>query len=369
MCVSEPANFFQLARNENFRGATVAIGENDNRMAHMADLRNLFGCFQRVATAAGLSSPLKISVPFFWTALFWTAVLVETLVAQESMGAVAGVEHVVVIGCDGMGSIAFQNSNTPVMRRLMQEGSYTLHARGVMPTSSSPNWASMIMGAGPEQHGVTSNDWETNKFEIAPTGVGSGGIFPTIFGILRGQKPRSIIACFHDWDGFGRLFERNAPNMVQDSDGPLHAVESAVAYLKLKKPNFTFIHLDHVDHAGHSFGWGSPEYIKAVKLADELIGDVLKGIDEAGMRRRTIVLVTADHGGKDKGHGGATMGEIEIPWIISGPGVVAGREIRSYVNTYDTAPTIAHIFGLRTPTCWIGKPVLEAFKSTKVKSN
>jgi hypothetical protein len=75
------------------------------------------------------------------------------------------------------------------------------------------------------------------------------------------------------------------------------------------------------------------------------------------------------HGGKDKGHGGPTMGEIEIPWIISGPGVLAGREIRSYVNTYDTAATIAHIFGLKTPSCWIGKPVLEAFKSTKVKSN
>jgi len=316
------------------------------------------------AVATVLTCPFRTTFAFFSVAF-----LAFTFGIPELLGAVGSVEHVVIIGCDGMGSVAFQSSDTPVMRRLMQEGSYTLHARGVMPTSSSPNWASMIMGAGPEQHGVTSNDWETDKFEIAPTGVGSGGIFPTIFGILREQKPRSVIACFHDWDGFGRLFERNAPNIIQDSDGPLHAVESAVAYLKLKKPNFTFIHLDHVDHAGHSFGWGSPEYIKAVKLADELIGDVLKGLDEADMRRRTIVLVTADHGGKDKGHGGPTVGEIEIPWIISGPGVISGHEIRSYINTYDTAPTIAHIFGLKTPSCWIGKPVLEAFKSTKVRSN
>ena len=35
----------------------------------------------------------------------------------------------------------------------------SIHARGVIPTVSSPNWASMIMGAGPEQHGITSNDW------------------------------------------------------------------------------------------------------------------------------------------------------------------------------------------------------------------
>jgi hypothetical protein len=58
-----------------------------------------------------------------------------------------------------------------------------------MPTSSSPNWASMIMGAGPEQHGVTSNDWETNKFEIPALEVGPEGMFPTIFGVIRRQRP------------------------------------------------------------------------------------------------------------------------------------------------------------------------------------
>src|SRR5262245_28038581 len=95
----------------------------------------------------------------------------------------AAVSHLVVIGCDGFGSIGFTGSNTPVLHRLMKEGAYTLRARGVMPTSSSPNWASMIMGAGPEQHGVTSNEWQTNNFEIAPTVHGSAGFFPTIFGL------------------------------------------------------------------------------------------------------------------------------------------------------------------------------------------
>src|SRR5262249_21554754 len=59
-----------------------------------------------------------------------------------------GVKNILVIGCDGFGSLAFTPSNTPVLHQLMQGGAYTLRARGVMPTSSSPNWASMIMGAG-----------------------------------------------------------------------------------------------------------------------------------------------------------------------------------------------------------------------------
>src|SRR6185369_165670 len=98
-------------------------------------------------------------------------------------GAAVPAEHVLIIGCDGFGSVGFTSSNTPALHKLMREGSYTLHARGVMPTSSSPNWASIIMGAGPEQHGVTSNDWETNKFEITPTATGMGVMFPTIFGV------------------------------------------------------------------------------------------------------------------------------------------------------------------------------------------
>ena len=76
---------------------------------------------------------------------------------------VPGVEHVVVIGVDGLSPEGIKRAKTPVLHKMMAEGASTLHARGVMPTVSSPNWASMIMGAGPEQHGVTSNDWKPGK--------------------------------------------------------------------------------------------------------------------------------------------------------------------------------------------------------------
>ena len=56
------------------------------------------------------------------------------------------------------------------------------------------------------------------------------------------------------------------------------------------------------------------------------------------------------------------MDELEIPWIVNGPGVRVNHEIKTAVNTYDLAPTIAWIFGLRPPSCWIGQPVLEAFQ-------
>src|SRR3954470_19711396 len=144
----------------------------------------------------------------------WLCLTVVGLTFPSS-AAIPQVKHIVVIGCDGFGSIGFTPSNAPVLHKLMREGAWTLHARGVLPTVSSPNWASMIMGAGPEQHGIASNEWETNKFEITPIATGSGGIFPTIFGVIRDEMPHSKIACVHDWDGFARLLEPKAPDLLE----------------------------------------------------------------------------------------------------------------------------------------------------------
>jgi predicted AlkP superfamily pyrophosphatase or phosphodiesterase len=273
------------------------------------------------------------------------------------------VKHVLVIGYDGMSPRGLQTAKAPVIGRVREQGAYTWHARGVMPTSSSPNWASMIMGAGPEQHGVTSNDWMPDKFDIEPTVKGPGGIFPTIFGKLRQQEPSAVIAIFHEWEGFARLVEAGVCNRV-DHPGTRDADETvrrAAAYIPEHQPRLTFIHLDLVDHAGHKFGHGSPEYIAAIEKADRLTGLILDAVEKAGMMPDTLVLLSADHGGLGKKHGGATMAEIEIPWIVRGPGVAPGRELRGPVNTWDTAATLAYVLGVKAPAGWIGKPVMEAF--------
>jgi predicted AlkP superfamily pyrophosphatase or phosphodiesterase len=274
----------------------------------------------------------------------------------------AAARHVLVIGVDGLGSLAFTPSNAPVMHRLMREGAWTLKARGVMPTSSSPNWASMIMGAGPEQHGVTSNDWETNKFEIPALQTGPEGLFPTLFRVVREQRPTANLSVIHDWDGFGRLVERRCVNLLTNIKGSPLTAAAAIPVITNERPTVLFVHFDDVDHAGHAFGWKSPQYFKAVDMIDTLIGDLLAAVDAAGMTRRTTVLITADHGGVGTKHGGPTIAELEIPWILWGAGVVRGRELAQPVNTFDTAPTVLRALGIRPPSVWIGRAVEEAFR-------
>jgi arylsulfatase A-like enzyme len=164
--------------------------------------------------------------------------------------------------------------------------------------------------------------------------------------VLREQKPKAKIGVFHDWDGFGRLVEKGAPNVIEHPKGPKETANAAIAYLKAQKPTFTFIHLDHVDGAGHKHGHGSKEYYAAVAEADLYIGQVFASLKEANIADHTSVIITALHGGVGTKHGGSTMALIGIPWIITGPGIAAGREISDPINTYDTGATIAHVLGL-----------------------
>jgi predicted AlkP superfamily pyrophosphatase or phosphodiesterase len=291
-------------------------------------------------------------------------IVVLAIPAMPAAAQIPGVEHFVLIGIDGLSPAGIRASQVPEFKRLIQQGASTMHARAVMPTSSSPNWASMIMGAGPEQHGITSNEWERNRFSITPTDKGPEGIFPTIYGLLRRGRPRAVIGVFHDWDGYGRLVERDACDTVEDADGPDDAMQRAINFVKDRRPTFTFVHLDHVDHAGHQHGWGSPEYLRAVEHADRLIGKMREALADAHIADASMLLVTADHGGKGTGHGGDTMEEIEIPWILVGPAVRRGFEIAVPVDQFDTAGTIAHVFGLKPPSSWIARPVTAAFEDS-----
>ena len=271
----------------------------------------------------------------------------------------SGVERVLLVGVDGLSPEGIRRAGTPNLDRLKATGSWTFHARGVIPTLSSPNWASMISGAGPERHGVTSNDWQPDRPDVPPVATGIDRIFPTIVGEPRRARADAAIGVFHDWDGFGRLVERGAATIVEHDNGPSLTVERARAFLA-RRPTLLLVHLDHVDHAGHDHGWLSPQYLAAVREADRLIGELVAAFRAENLWDRTALIVSADHGGVGTKHGGLSLAELEIPWIAAGAGIAQRGELRSPVSITDTAATIAVLLGLAPHPAWTGRPVLEA---------
>jgi len=100
-----------------------------------------------------------------------------------------------------------------------------------------------------------------------------------MFALLREARPNATIAIFQHWTGFGRLVESGKPKIksgvadVLESPGDEDdTMEAAINYLRSgKRPTLLFIHLDHIDHIGHTYTWGSLPYYNAIEKADRLI--------------------------------------------------------------------------------------------------
>jgi len=270
------------------------------------------------------------------------------------------IKHVILIGSDGFGAYAFKNAGVPVLRSMMNEGSWTLEARTVLPSSSAANWASMVMGAGPELHGYTT--WGSKKPDMPARVLDEYGMFPSVYSLLRKQKPDSEIGVIYEWDGIGYLFPKTAVNHDENPNGDIAVTNATVKYIKEKKPTFLFVHLHDVDSVGHQIGHGTPEYYAAIERTDTHIGTILQSIKDAGIEKNTVVMFTADHGGVKKGHGSISMDEMQIPWIVKGPGILKNKEITESVMTFDTAATIADFLKLSTPQVWIGRRVQGIYK-------
>ena len=270
------------------------------------------------------------------------------------------VKHVILIGCDGLGAYAIPHADMPNLKGLMEEGASTLKARSVLPSSSAVNWASMIMGAGPTFHGYT--EWGSKEPEIPSIVTTEYKLFPSIFSLIRQQKPSAKTAAVYSWPGIGYLIEKTAIDyVIPTDDDDDTAVDAAVRTIKEQKPLFTFLHLDQPDGVGHSIGHRTPEYYAELKNVDNRIGKIKQAVKDAGIENETIIIVTSDHGGAKKGHGGKSLDEVEIPWIIVGAGVKKGLDIKSLIITYDTGATIAWILGLKTPQAWRGQAITEVF--------
>ena len=121
-----------------------------------------------------------------------------------------------------------------------------------------------------------------------------------------------------------------------------------------------FLHFPSADVIGHKYGWMSNAQLNVLRDSDVELGKLLDALDEADLRKDTLIIITADHGGHDKTHDGTLQVDYDIPWIVSGPGVIP-MQLTTKVQIMDTAATAAYALELPIPPEWDGVPVYEAF--------
>lgn len=295
--------------------------------------------------------------------IFLLTALCLFCMADAAFAAKGRAKHVVLIGLDGWGAYSVEKAEMPNVKKLMSEGSYTLKKRSVLPSSSAVNWASMFMGAGPELHGYT--EWGSQVPELPSRVLDEDGIFPTVFGLLRRAEPKAEIGCICEWDGIRYVVDTLALNydkhVAEASKEPEATARYAAEYIKQSKPNLVAVIFDNPDHVGHADGHDTPAYYDVLKQLDGYVGQIVQAVKDAGMLDETVFIVTADHGGINKGHGGKTMQEMETPFIISGKNIKKGYSFTESMMQFDIASTIAWIFNLEQPQVWIGRPMKQVF--------
>lgn len=117
-------------------------------------------------------------------------------------------------------------------------------------------------------------------------------------------------------------------------------------------------------------------YMAEAAKDDEAIGVLMRTLDETGLRDRTIVVVTADHGetmssahagtsGLDKmpiryHHAVSNFEETtKVPIVIALPGVLpAGQEVKTRVRSIDIAPTVLDLLGVEHHARMSGKSLV-----------
>lgn len=266
--------------------------------------------------------------------------------------------HVFLIGLDGWGSWCMETGECPFIREMMQEGSYTLNKRTVLPSSSGPNWAAMMNGTPVEATGIISNN-ATPDFK--PLVLTEHNAQPTFFHQLKQVCPEAETGVICEWGDFLNYTDPacvDYQKKIHDPETFTEAVvEESVQYIQEKKPVLCFIHIDALDHKGHANGQGSPEYYAELPLVDSRVQRIVEGIKAAGIYEDSIILLTSDHGHKGIGHGGISMLEMETPFVIFGKGVKKNHEIQETVLEYDIAATVAKILNLPVPQSWRGIPM------------
>lgn len=258
--------------------------------------------------------------------------------------------RVLAISIDGLNPSAIRQlgrSGAPTFYRLMDEGAFTLNARTEFEqTVTLPNHTSMMTGRRIDRthggHGVTWDDDRPGTTVQGAAGHGVSSIFTIVNNhggstALFSTKPKFAL--------YNRSWDKGIDTFTVNEDQPA-LVKAARSDLIHQARDFTFLHVSLPDRAGHETGFMSPGYVAAVGRTDALLGKLMGAIDtNATLRESLVVVLTADHGGKGKGHSDRTkLGNYRVPFIVWGPGVTHGHLYAmnpSYQNPGTRRPTYA----------------------------
>ena len=253
---------------------------------------------------------------------------------------------VILVSIDGMRPDGVLQCGHPFVQKMMEIGSYALDAQTVFPSVTLPCHMSMFHSVPPQRHGITTNTYTPPVRPI-------NGLFEQV------QSAGKSTAMFYGWEPLkdisrpGSLVHASYIHSYADehTDGIL--ARRAMDCIEKYRPDFVFLYMVETDEkGGHDSGWMTPTYLQYIHDAIENVKNVWETYGD-----EYTILVTADHGGHDRGHGSDLPEDMTIPQFYLGKDFEAGKAL-SGVSLLDLAPTAATLLQVEIPREWEGKSLI-----------
>lgn len=229
----------------------------------------------------------------------------------------------------------------PFLESLRQRGVDAV-ARSATPSLSRPNYATLATGAPPVRSGVRNNSFPW-LVEI-----------DTIFDRAKAAGLRTAGAGNLDW--WQQNFGRGIDAWYSATGQPLAQAEAAVTRAIAGGAELVVIHLLDLDKVAHRLG-ARAAYRRAAAAVDAALRRSLSALDFD----RDALIVTADHGHRDRGgHGGPEPEVVNVPLILAGRGLLRGARLGEVGSLATVGPTLALLLGVELPRDADADPLLGA---------
>ncbi len=233
------------------------------------------------------------------TKKFLTLVFAAIIISLPWSASAADFKTVAVVSIDALHPDALTAKYAPLTLALLKKGNLTGRGWSTMPPKTLIAHSAMLTGLPPQLGGMDINTWSKGE----PTVPGQ-----TLFHTMKERGYRT--GFFYSKDKLGYLMNEAIDETalsLEDSIGP------ATHFVEGDGPRFVFLHVNGLDIVGPEHGWMSSEYLEELTYIDQYLEKFYRAIEQTG---NYLLIITSDHGGYGKSHGGSHPDEALLPFGV-----------------------------------------------------
>ncbi|CAI7591907.1 unnamed protein product [Penicillium glandicola] len=220
----------------------------------------------------------------------------------------------IVISLDGFRADFLDRGLTPALNSLVANGVSPQYMNPSFPSVTFPNHFTLMTGLYPESHGIVGNTfWDPKMkedFYYTHPAVSMQPKWWMAEPLWVTAEKQHVKTAIHMWPGSEAHIGDMEPSIVDKYNGTevlSRKVDRILEFLDLpglenesqmtpERPQLIAAYVPNVDGDGHKFGPNSTEIRKTISEADNLVANLMAGLEQRNLTDVVNIVVVSDHG-------------------------------------------------------------------------